>query len=226
MKRIHLFLFLFFTALFLLQSVTISAQKDRKTNKLERASDRKEVSTDKKQLQRDRNELAAFNALTTAFKEAFQARNANKIAKLKGEILLAMDREVQQANAKIDLADQEKNKSRVEAANSAKEAHQDRTARDKANRVDDKKDLKDDKHDVSDRVHRRNNQAKLYEAMKIATFAFDGRELKKAEANREILTAFIKSMENDLEATEKELQEDKGELKEDRQETREDRGGK
>lgn len=220
-KSIHLFLFL--TALFLLQSVTTSAQKDRKANTLERASDRKEVSTDKKQLQRDRNELAAFNALTAAFREAFQNRDGNKIARLKGEILLAMDREVQQANVKIAQADQEKNKSRVEAANSSKEAHQDRTVRDLANRVDDKKDLKDDKYDMHDRVRRRDNQAKLYEAMKIATFAFDGRALKKAEANREILTAFIKTMENDIEATEKELHEDKSELKEDRQETREDR---
>lgn len=190
----------------------------------ERVKDHQQITVDKATLQRDAQELDAFKSRLDLYTTAYAALDKPKLAELKTGMVEDMKREIGQSENKLERAKKEVVASGSEVRSDNREIHHDRRdlangnyrgehdrgdlARDKANRVDDLKDRHDDREDAQSIEKRLQNQRALLAQWEDTPVAS--------------LTAFVKTMENDLAATRRELGEDRSELREDRRETRED----
>ena len=218
-------LLFFMTASFSL----VSAQAVR--NAAEKGQDRNQIRNDQATIQRDKGEIAQFRGYTKGFKQAINAGNIQLAKGHQMKLVVAMEREVKQGNAKVNQSAREVGQSRNEVRNETKEIRKDKAqgrpvaaAGDRADRRDDVRDLRDDKGDLAERkarVQRQNTIATNFKGLVINTGS-----LGAIKAKLHLLDEFEQTMVRDMGENYEELREDKGELREDRRETREDRNNR
>ncbi len=202
-------------------------------NAKEAIQNTKQIITGKKMLERDIKELQAFKIKLQLFNDAFEIKDIEKVASLKSSILLDMIREVEQSGEKAKMARREIAQSSAELRSDRRENRRNKEdskksrydrrddqkdeARDRANTRDDRRDKRDDKRDFQQQIDRAEQQATILKALKTFNFSFD-----ESLANKKLITDFLATLQQDIEATKRELAEDKREQREDRRERRDD----
>jgi len=221
MKRLALFIL----AAFMFAQLPLSAQR----NVAERATDKKQIHQGEKNKDRDKAELNEFNAKIAKLESAVKTASFVPAQKIRKSLIIDMEREIAQAEAKTGQARNEVNQSRNEVRHEKNEIRRDvragrpgRAVRDVRDKRDDQRDLADDKKDFSDAASRLMRQKAILKQVRSRP-ALDG--LTKAEVSEQmsLIKDFRNIMVEDLRATKREIIEDKGEIREDRRETRDDR---
>ncbi|MEO1255362.1 MAG: hypothetical protein AAFY41_10825, partial [Bacteroidota bacterium] len=137
---VSLFLIVFFVA------NAVNAQVRRNT--VEASQNQQALAANEAQLERDQKELVAFKAKLHQLKTAFEKKDPIAAAKVKEELLVAMQREIQQSENKIAQDKQEVKQSQSEIASSNRDLRRSRVdgATDPNSR-DDRRDRRDDQRD-------------------------------------------------------------------------------
>jgi hypothetical protein len=224
-----------FLLLFLFAGMT-NAQVRR--NAAERASDHAQISAGKQQLKRDRQELDDFRNMLNSLESAWKKEDATEVNRIKSKLIIAMDREIRQSEARLKQDGREVKRSKSELRSESREVRYDRRdartrdgdrgerhdlRQDRRGKRDDRRDVRDDRRDYLNQEQIVERQKEIYKTLKAYNFVIEGASLDKAIKNKALLSDFIDTMEADIRLTELELGEDKGELREDRRETRDDR---
>lgn len=218
--------FLAFGMIFLLAG-SVHAQAIR--NAAERGANHNQIQRDKATLQRDQQELAQFIGLRDGLGQAVQNGNVAVAKGYQTKLVNAMQREIEQGEAKIRLGSGEVKQSASEVRNERRDVRDTRgtgrplqAADDRRDLRDDKGDLRDDKGDLAEAKYRTQRQREI-----LATFQgiqVNGlSDVNALWAKKNLLDEFETTMRRDMAENVEELQEDKGEMREDRRETREDR---
>ncbi len=214
--------------------ITVNAQA--KINTKERVQNRNQIEKGKQELARDVQELADFKISLEELDNALQNKQFKKANLIKNKLVTDMEREVMQSKAKLKKDSREVSQSKAEVRTENREVRADRRdlrspqkgerrelARDRQNRRDDSRDLRDDKRDFAIQNSLVERQKEILAILKVYNFTSDKNSKEKAETNKALVYAFVKTMEEDIRLTKKELSEDHRESAEDRMERRDDR---
>lgn len=218
----------------ILTGITLQAQ-----NAKEAIQNTKQIVEGKKMLERDIKELEKFKAKIVLFNTAFDAKNSEEANTLKKSIVSDMLREVEQSGVKAKQARREIAQSSAEVRSDRRENRDNRedskrgrfdrrddkrdAARDRANTRDDMRDRRDDVRDFEMQIQRAETQANILKKLKTFNFSFNESDYETSLVNKKLISDFIVTMKQDIEATKRELAEDNRERKEDRRERVDDR---
>lgn len=198
-------------------------------NGVERSQDRNQIANGKATIERDAAELKQFASYQQGLDAALGNGNFKNAKAFQMKLVNAMEREIQQGQAKINQSKREVNQSRSELNSSRREVRNTRgtgrpvaTADDRGDKRDDRRDLNDDKNDRNEQIARNNRQKEILGTFR-AIQINGAKDLASIRAKRGLLEEFEQTMRRDMNENREELMEDKGELREDRRETREDR---
>jgi hypothetical protein len=218
----------------IVSGITLQAQ-----NAKEAIQNTKQIVEGKKMLERDIKELEKFKAKIALFNTAFDAKNSEETNTLKKNLVSDMIREVEQSGVKAKQARREIAQSSAEVRSDRRENRDNREdskrgrfdrrddkrdmARDRANTRDDMRDRRDDMRDFEMQIERAETQANILKKLKAYNFSFKGSDYDASLVNKKLISDFIVTMKQDIEATKRELAEDNRERKEDRRERVDDR---
>lgn len=208
-------------------------------NAKEAIQNTQQIVEGKKMLERDVKELKQFKAKIGLFNAAFDAKNSEEANTLKKSIITDMIREVEQSGVKAKKARKEIAQSSAEVRSDRRENRRNREdskhgrydrrddqrdmARDRANTRDDMRDRRDDIRDFELQIQRAETQAEILKKLKVYNFSFKDTDFETSLVNKKLISDFVDSMHQDIEATKRELAEDNRERREDRRERVDDR---
>jgi len=214
----------------------LSAQVFR--DRLEKRNTHHEIRIAKKHLERDPLEIGEFKNSIKDFKIAYLSGDEDGLNMAKSNLVVQMDREIDQSRSKAHDGSQELRRSNRElqgAHQDLDQSHADlafglgkrwdarRDLRDdRRDRRDELRDVEDDRQDLAVLEKRLLMQEKIRDRFVNQTMITATRDINNVP-EVVMLGNFLQTMEEDLLWTEEELKEDKKELREDRQELREDR---
>ncbi|HHG86246.1 MAG TPA: hypothetical protein ENJ82_15965 [Bacteroidetes bacterium] len=200
---------------------TVNAQAVR--NHVERAQDRNQISNDNATIQRDRAEIQQFRGYRAGLLKAVGNGNAGAARGHHIKLVRAMEREVNQSNAKVSKSVNELQQSKAEVRSDNREIRRDvskrkpyRAANDRKERQDDVRDLADDRNDLNEVRRRAARQQEILSVFKGIKFVDNPNVLATIKAKKSLMDEFEQTMVRDMGENWEELKEDKRELREDR----------
>lgn len=214
------------------------SEAQQRRNRIEKATDHTQISTGQDQLQRDLQELSDFKSVLSQLDKAWKRANSTKVNRLKNDLLIAIDREINQSYQKLHQDTREVSQSKSELISENRDIRKDKRdirqpgrkpgekrelAGERRDKRDDRKDLMDDRKDYKNQQEIRDRQKEIYASLKTYNFVLDAPSISKAQKNKALLEEFVKTLEADIWFTRTELEEDKSEVREDRRESRSDR---
>ena len=199
-------------------------------NLAEKSADHNQIHRDAATLERDRAELAQFKGYRQGMSEALASGNAASVQGHHAKLVVAMEREIGQGQARVNQAGNELGASHAEVRSDNREVRRDRAqgkplqaADDRGDRRDDRRDVSDDRNDLTELRARNARQSEILAVFKGIQVQGNPNAVAALQAKAALLDEFEQSMVRDLNEDREELGEDRGELREDRHETREDR---
>jgi hypothetical protein len=198
--------------------VLVLAQTSRNTK--EAVNNQHQIALDKQQVVRDQREVEEFGRLLREMDTLREARATETFTRINTKIRTAMDRELEQARARVAQAGRQMNQSRRERRGERQEAATTGLARDYHQLNDDRRDQRDDRSDLHGAAARADRMDAILSSSDALQVAVRNRNADAIAENRRLMGEFLEVLRADLAASSSELSEDRKESGEDRRERR------